>query len=248
MQLLKKILKWIGITAALAGVTAAVLYQFFGLRVVFYGGGVIRLEFITTASAQANAIEEHRKAQSAAAPTTEIPAVPAPPAGPVPTSDKAAPSTSPAESSTSSWPDFRGPRRDGHYTGQPIVTTWPNGALKPIWKQPVGGGYASFVAAQWGMAASPLIVDDAIVVLPGGGAGRSVAAYNHRTGAPVWHAHDDRAAYSSPMLVSIDGVRQILVVGATRMIGMAPNNGTLLWEYRKNRVYLKEMAAFDLRR
>src|SRR5205085_590876 len=39
---------------------------------------------------------------------------------------------------------------------------------------------------QWGMSASPLIVDDKVIVLPGGPAGKSVVAYNKTTGEPVW--------------------------------------------------------------
>ena len=45
------------------------------------------------------------------------------------------------------WTDFRGPNRDGHYRERPILTHWPADGLKPMWKQPVGGGYASFVIA-----------------------------------------------------------------------------------------------------
>jgi outer membrane protein assembly factor BamB len=83
----------------------------------------------------------------------------------------------------------------------------------------------------WGMAASPLIVDDTVVVLPGGSRGKSVVAYNRMTGEPVWSALDDRQAYTSPMLATIAGVRQILVVSATRAMGITPGEGRLLWEY-----------------
>src|SRR5687767_9526854 len=47
---------------------------------------------------------------------------------------------------------------------------------------------------QWGMSASPLIVDDTVVVLPGGPAGKSIVAYSKVTGVPVWNALDDKAA------------------------------------------------------
>jgi outer membrane protein assembly factor BamB len=83
----------------------------------------------------------------------------------------------------------------------------------------------------WGMAASPLIVDDTVVVLPGGPGGRSVVAYDRRTGARAWSALDDRAAYSSPMLVTLAGVRQLLVFSASRLMGLTPDRGELLWEY-----------------
>jgi outer membrane protein assembly factor BamB len=83
----------------------------------------------------------------------------------------------------------------------------------------------------WGMAASPLIVDDKVIVLPGGRGGKSVAAYDKASGAPVWTALDDRQAYTSPMLVTLGGVRQILVVSATRAMGLTADRGRLLWEY-----------------
>ena len=83
----------------------------------------------------------------------------------------------------------------------------------------------------WGMAAAPLIVDDKVIVLPGGSGGRSVVAYHKMTGEPIWHALDDRQAYTSPMLATIAGVRQIVVVSATRVMGLTPEDGRLLWEY-----------------
>ncbi len=84
---------------------------------------------------------------------------------------------------------------------------------------------------QWAQAASPLIVDDKVVVLPGGANGKSVVAYNKMTGAPVWKSLDDPQAYVSPMLVELAGRRQIVVVSSFRVTGLAPENGKLLWSY-----------------
>jgi outer membrane protein assembly factor BamB len=84
---------------------------------------------------------------------------------------------------------------------------------------------------QWGMSASPLIVDDKVIVLPGGPGGKSVAAYRKTTGEPAWTALDDQQAYTSPMLVTLDGVRQIVVVSASRVLGLDVEQGRLLWEY-----------------
>ena len=83
----------------------------------------------------------------------------------------------------------------------------------------------------WGMSASPLIVDDKVIVLPGGSGGRSVAAYAKATGDVIWRALDDRQAYVSPMLVTLAGVRQVLIVSATRAAALDPAAGSLLWEY-----------------
>ena len=42
------------------------------------------------------------------------------------------------------WTDFRGPNRAGVYTESPINIDWPATGLPRLWKQPIGGGYASF--------------------------------------------------------------------------------------------------------
>ena len=47
----------------------------------------------------------------------------------------------------------------------------------------------------------------------------------------MWKALNDEASYTSPMLVTLGGVRQLLVVTATRVVGLTPDKGTLLWEY-----------------
>jgi outer membrane protein assembly factor BamB len=83
---------------------------------------------------------------------------------------------------------------------------------------------------EWGMAASPLVVDDKVIVLPGGPDGKSVVAYNRLTGNPIWKALDDRQAYTAPQLAMIAGRRQMLVVSAKRVMGLAVEDGSLLWE------------------
>jgi outer membrane protein assembly factor BamB len=84
---------------------------------------------------------------------------------------------------------------------------------------------------QWGMSAAPLVVDGTIVVLPGGPKGQSVVAYDRRTGKRAWSALNDQQAYSSPMLVTLAGVRQILVFSASRVMGLTTDRGDVLWEY-----------------
>ena len=83
----------------------------------------------------------------------------------------------------------------------------------------------------WAMSASPLIVDEMVVVLPGGRDGWSVAAYDRLTGDIVWHVLDDIQGYTSPMLATIGGVRQILVVTADRAAGLHVDDGHVLWDY-----------------
>jgi outer membrane protein assembly factor BamB len=83
---------------------------------------------------------------------------------------------------------------------------------------------------QWGMSASPLIVDGKVIVQPGG-RGASVVAYDASNGKPLWRTLDDMQAYVSPVLVTLAGRRQIVTITGNRAIGLAVDDGTLLWSY-----------------
>jgi outer membrane protein assembly factor BamB len=82
----------------------------------------------------------------------------------------------------------------------------------------------------WGMAASPLVVDDQVIVLPGGTSGKSVVSYDKVTGERKWGALDDRAAYTAPIVATLAGQRQLIVVTAARAVGLTLD-GKLLWEF-----------------
>lgn len=83
----------------------------------------------------------------------------------------------------------------------------------------------------WGMSASPLIVGEKVIVLPGGSRGRSVAAYHKETGNALWKSLSDKQAYTSPMWVTLAGQPQLLIVSARRMMGLSGEDGSLLWDF-----------------
>jgi outer membrane protein assembly factor BamB len=83
---------------------------------------------------------------------------------------------------------------------------------------------------EWGMSASPLVVDGKVIVLPGGSGGRSIVAYDKNTGERVWGALDDGAAYAAPMVATLAGQRQIVALTVSRAVGLSIEDGKLLWE------------------
>jgi len=80
---------------------------------------------------------------------------------------------------------------------------------------------------EWGFSGSPLVVDDAVVVAASG----TLVSYDLATGKPRWVGPAGGASYSSPRLVTIDGVRQILLVSSVGASGVAPADGVLLWQH-----------------
>lgn len=88
----------------------------------------------------------------------------------------------------------------------------------------------------WGRAASPLIIDDAICVLPFGGpvdngeSGRSLIAFDVASGKVLWKAGEDQISYASPALLSLGGKRQIVSVNESTITGHEVEGGRVLWK------------------
>ncbi len=87
----------------------------------------------------------------------------------------------------------------------------------------------------WAMSGSPLVYDQVVVVTPGvqraSAAGRGVIAFDRATGQQVWSAGQAKGAYSSPMLATLGGERQLLVLDAKGLKGYDPSMGKELWRY-----------------
>jgi outer membrane protein assembly factor BamB len=79
----------------------------------------------------------------------------------------------------------------------------------------------------WGFASSPLVVDDALIVAASG----RLAAYNRVTGAPQWMGPKGGGSYSSPQLMTIAGVPQVVLMSDTGATSVAPVDGAVLWHH-----------------
>ena len=83
------------------------------------------------------------------------------------------------------------------------------------------------IIPDWGVASSPVVIDGLVVVSVAG----RLAAYDAATGAPRWLGPTGGGGYSSPHLVTIDGVPQIVLLRGARTISVDPADGKLLWEF-----------------
>lgn len=84
---------------------------------------------------------------------------------------------------------------------------------------------------KWGYSESPLVHNGRVIVTPGGSDG-AIAAFDASTGEPLWRCSDldDTAHYSSCLVATINGQEQCLQLLETRLVGIDPNNGDLLWQ------------------
>jgi outer membrane protein assembly factor BamB len=81
-----------------------------------------------------------------------------------------------------------------------------------------------------GYTCSPLLYNGTIIVTVGG-SGQALAAFNQKTGALAWKAGDLDMSPASPILIDVDGQKQLLYFGGDRVAGFDPANGRMLWNH-----------------
>jgi outer membrane protein assembly factor BamB len=83
---------------------------------------------------------------------------------------------------------------------------------------------------QFFTASSPMIVDGKCVAYLGKRDQGEVAAFDLASGEEKWKWTGEGPAYGSPILVTVDGTRQIVTPTAKSVVGIAAADGKLLWQ------------------
>lgn len=136
-----------------------------------------------------------------------------------------------------------GPRATPTFFEGKIVTTGALGLLncfdaatgRRLWsRNPVEENDGS--VPMWGYSPSPLAFHSEkhgdVVVVPAGGAnGKSLHAYRLDDGKEVWSVGNDAVGYATPVLKTLGGVQQIVMVNWQEITGHDPETGAELWRF-----------------
>ena len=99
---------------------------------------------------------------------------------------------------------------------------------KVIWKKDLNAAYAIEMPI-WGIAASPLIYEDRLL-LHVGGKKACVVALKKADGEQLWTAlPEDRASYSAPIMIKQAGLDVALFWTGDSVAGLDPGNGNVFW-------------------
>jgi outer membrane protein assembly factor BamB len=79
----------------------------------------------------------------------------------------------------------------------------------------------------WGFSGSPLVVGDEVIVATGG----VMVAYDAASGARRWIGPPGQDGYTSPHLLTIDGVAQVVHLSGTGLTSVTPADGKVLWQH-----------------
>ena len=99
---------------------------------------------------------------------------------------------------------------------------------KLLWTQQLWQEYKG-TRLMYGYSSSPIAYRDTVIV-PVGGPGKAVMAFKQHDGSVAWSRNDFGNAYSSPLLINVDGLEQMVVLMDGAVFAVNPNNGDLQWQ------------------
>ena len=79
----------------------------------------------------------------------------------------------------------------------------------------------------WGFSSSPLVADGVVIVAAAG----NLAGYDAVTGKQRWTGPRHGGSYSSPQMLTVDGVLQVVMMSSAGTTSVAPATGEVLWEH-----------------
>jgi outer membrane protein assembly factor BamB len=107
-----------------------------------------------------------------------------------------------------------------------ILNALEAGTGAVVWSRNVSSDTGTQVPF-WGFSSSPLVLGDEVIIAAAG----QLVAYEAATGNKRWVGPAGGGSYSSPQLVTIDGVAQILMMSSNAATSVAPADGKQLWSH-----------------
>lgn len=135
--------------------------------------------------------------------------------------------------------DDQGPRCVPVIVGNRVFVFGAQGALrcldlqtgKKIWQRET---HSEFKAPEgyFGAGSTPIVVGDKLLVNVGAGrSGAGIVAFDTATGKDLWKATSEDASYSSPILVTVDGMKHAIFVTRLKTMSLDPDIGKVRFEF-----------------
>jgi outer membrane protein assembly factor BamB len=107
------------------------------------------------------------------------------------------------------------------------VTAWDAATGKWAWQKP---GDPRNVPTFTTHAFSPIIERGLVIFHLGGHNNGAITALDINDGAQKWSWNGDGPGYGSPVIVTVDGTRQMVSITQDKVVALDPATGALLWE------------------
>jgi outer membrane protein assembly factor BamB len=109
-----------------------------------------------------------------------------------------------------------------------VLSAFDAAGGKPLWRKDFSKQYKATSPA-FGTAMSPAVAGGRVIAHVGGHAGGALTAFDAQSGEPVWSWSEDGPAYTSPIVITLGGVRQVVTQTEKQIVGVSFDSGKLLW-------------------
>ena len=110
-----------------------------------------------------------------------------------------------------------------------ILSAWQAQDGRLAWRRDFRKDFSS-TWPDFGVAMSPIVVGDVVIVHAGGIGNGAVLALDVASGTTKWAWKGDGPAYASPIVADFGGTRQIVTQSQRHVVGLSLADGRLLWE------------------
>jgi outer membrane protein assembly factor BamB len=101
---------------------------------------------------------------------------------------------------------------------------------KLLWKKDIAADFSGH-NIDWESAMSPVIYGD-LVYIAGGGPGQAMLAFNKATGETAWKTGDEVMTQATPVVATIQGVRQVIFLMQSGLVALEASTGNALWKFQ----------------
>ena len=112
-----------------------------------------------------------------------------------------------------------------------MIHAWDVESGSLLWRKDYRGKWEKGNQPNWGVSTSPIVDGERLIVHLGNDGAGALMAFDVKSGREVWSQGEHGTSYSSPLLVEIAGVRQVVQWNHETLAGVESRTGKLLWEY-----------------
>lgn len=109
-----------------------------------------------------------------------------------------------------------------------ILSCWDTATGKQVWQRDFSDKFDQ-TSPLYGTAMSPLIDGSHVIAHVGGPDDGALAAFDLAGGQVRWSWEGDGPAYTSPIIATIEGVRQVITQSQESCLAVSAGGGELLW-------------------
>jgi len=123
-----------------------------------------------------------------------------------------------------------------------ILSGWDADSGQRLWQHEFSGRFKK-TSPLFGTAMSPVVEAGLLIAHVGGHDGGALTAFDPQTGQVRWQWDEDGPAYTSPIVITPAGTRQVITQSQQACIGVSPADGSLLWKFPFETQYVMNVVT-----